>query len=279
MGLSKEEVLQKVETAPDAKFVIRTEEEERTFLDNYRESEVKKEVDPRVSEIYSRLDADILEVTGVRRSPQEKTYEYAKRVLGDANSKIKAFEQKITELSSTGNPKHDEKIKELESVIERIKEEKHKEIESLTREKISFRTKSEIDKALAALQQDPSVPDAARQALVDSRVSSLMGQAEWDGDKLVFKRDGEVRRNKQSFEVLSAADILKEELSSILKVERRLPGAPITPDASKQQGVAVLPAHVTTKVQLTEYLLSQGLKRNSKEYTDAYALGKDLPLQ
>jgi hypothetical protein len=279
MGLSKEEVLQKVEAAPEAKFVIRTEEEERTFLDNYRESEVKKEVDPRVSEIYSRLDADILEVTGVRRNPTEKTYEYAKRVLGDANSKIKVFEQKIQELSSTGNPKHDEKIKELESVIERIKEEKHKEIESLTKEKISFRTKSEIDKALAALQQDPSIPDAARQALVESRVNSLMGQAEWDGDKLVFKKDGEVRRNKQSFEVLSAADILKDELASILKVERRLPGAPIAPDASKAKGVAVLPAHITTKVQLTEYLLSQGLKRSSKEYIEAYALGADLPLQ
>jgi len=277
MGLSKEEVLQKLETAPDAQFVIRTSEEESTFLENFKRSEVEKSIGEKVNELHSRYDADILEVTGLRKDPKEKTYEFNKRVLKESLGKISAYEEKIKELSKGSGLKNDDKIRELEGLIEKITREKDEAIAAERSEKTVFRTRNEIEKSLLKLPQEPSIPEAARNALVESTINGLMKAAEWREDGLVFKDEkGEVLRNKTTYKPLTADEILSDTLNPILKKDRKVAGVDIKSDDSKR-GISVLPAGVTTKVELTKYLLSQGLKRESKEYIEAFALGKDLP--
>ena len=282
MGLSKEEVIQKLEAAPDAKFVIRTEEEDKSFLDNYRESTVEKTLGERVSELHSRYDADILEVTGLRKDPKEKTYEFNKRVLKEYQSKIAAHEQRIKELSEkTPSPKNDDKIRELEGLIDQIKRDKDSEIEKAKHETITYKTRTEFDKAMSKLPIDPSIPEKARRALVESTINQLMTAGEWREEGLVFKDEkGEVLRNKQTYKPMTAEELLTEQLQDILKVDRKLEGADIPDGVNKKDIPGVLPLHITTKVQLSDYLFKTlGLKRSSKEYEQLYALGANLPLQ
>jgi hypothetical protein len=282
MGLSKEEALQFLEAKPDAKFVIRTEEEDSAFLDNFKQSEVDKLLGEKVSELHSRYDADILEVTGLKRDPKEKTYEFNKRLLRDFNSKLKTYEDKIQELSKGGDPKNADRIRELEGVIEQIKSAKEKEVSDAKMEIITYKTRTEFDKALSVLPVDPSIPERARKALVETTVSELMSASEWREDGLVFKDEkGEVLRNKQTYKPLTSEELLTERLGDILKKDRKLPGKDIPGGNPKPEDVpGTLPPHVTTKVLLSEYLgKTLGLKPTSKEYKELYALGKDLPLQ
>ena len=282
MGLSKDEALQFMEAKPEAKFVVRTEEEDRTFLDNFKQSEVEKLLGEKVSELHSRYDADILEVTGLKKDPKEKTYEFNKRLLREFNSRISTYEEKIKELSKGGDPKNADRIRELEGVIEQIKQAKEKEVSDAKKEIITYKTRTEFDKALAGLPVDPSIPERARKALVETTVNELMSVGEWREDGLVFKDEkGEVLRNKQTYKPLTPEELLAERLSDILKKDRKLPGADIPPGGPKPGDLpGTLPPHVTTKVLLSEYLgKTLGLKPTSKEYKELYALGKDLPLQ
>ena len=281
MGLSKEEAIQKMEAAPDAKFVIRTEEEDKSFFENFKQSEVEKSLGERVSELHSRYDADILEVTGLRKDPKEKTYEFNKRVLKEYQTRIAAHEKKIEELSKAPGFKNDDKIRELEGLIDQIKRDKDSEIEKAKHETITYKTRTEFDKAMSKLPIDPSIPEKARRALVESTINQLMTAGEWREEGLVFKDEkGEVLRNKQTYKPMTAEELLTEQLQDILKVDRKLEGADIPDGVNKKDIPGVLPAHITTKVQLTEYLMNTlKLKRSSKEYIELYALGANLPLQ
>jgi hypothetical protein len=278
MGLSKDEVLQKLETAPDAKFVIRTTEEDTAFLENFKQSEIEKSLGEKVNELHSRYDSDILEVTGLRKDPKEKTYEFNKRILKDTLSKVSAYEKRIEELSKGSGSKNDEKIRELEAQIVQIIKDKDEAIMAERQEKTTYRTRTEIEKSLLKLPQEPTIPEAARKALIDTTINGLMTSAEWRDDGLVFKDEkGEVLRNKTTNKPLTPDEILADVLNPILKKDRKLEGVDINSDQTKAKSVTVLPAHVTTKVELSKYLASLGWKRESKEYIEAFALGKDLP--
>jgi len=278
MGLSKDEVLQKLETAPDAKFVIRTTEEDNAFLENFKQSEIEKSLGEKVNELHSRYDSDILEVTGLRKDPKEKTYEFNKRILKDTLSKVSAYEKRIEELSKGSGSKNDEKIRELEAQIVQIIKDKDEAIMAERQEKTTYRTRTEIEKSLLKLPQEPTIPEAARKALIDTTINGLMTSAEWRDDGLVFKDEkGEVLRNKTTYKPLTPDEILADVLNPILKKDRKLEGVDINSDPTKAKSVTVLPAHVTTKVELSKYLASLGWKRESKEYIEAFALGKDLP--
>ena len=266
-----------MEANPEASFVVRTEEEDKTFFDNYKESELKKMVRQQTAEAYNRLDSVILEVTGIGKAGEtEKTSDYAKRIL-------KSFSEELSELKNKKPaPVTDERIKELEGVIQKITKEKDDAIATERNEKLSFKTRTEVEKALWKLPLDPSIPDIARNAVVEVTINGLLRDAEWREDGLVFKDEkGEVLRNKQTYKPLTPDELLADKLGDILKKDRKLPGKDIPGGDPKPADLpGTLPPHVTTKVLLSEYLgKTLGLKPTSKEYKELYALGKDLPLQ
>jgi len=279
--LGKEEALKYIEEKPDAKFVIRTEEEDRSFLENFKQSEVKKTLGEEASKLHSRYNDDIFELYGVRPAEGEKFYDLNKKLHRDNLEKIKTFEKKLAELEKKGDPKDNDRIKELEGVIAQVRKEKDEQISKVTQDKIQFQTRTEFDKALSKLPLDPSIPERARQALVETTIKGLMESGEWREEGLVFKDEkGEVLRNKQTYKPLTAEELLNEQLNDILKKERKMQGADIPGGVKPSEVPGTLPPHVTSKVQLSEYLKNTlKLKPSSTEYQELYALGKDLPLQ
>lgn len=98
--------------------VVRTADEERSFLENYEknvlpqkiELGVEEKIKARVSEIATRVEQDIFETSGVPKNEGEKYYEYAKRVTttlkdnkgSDAEQllkdRLRLYEEKATDL-------------------------------------------------------------------------------------------------------------------------------------------------------------------------------------
>ena len=123
----------------------------------------------KTKEIYDRLDADILEASGIAKNGSEKTYDYAKRVARELSEKAKSkkdLKAKIENLES-------EKAR-LEKVISENKgnEETTKELERVKAERENFKNlytvekeakeslKSEYDSKLTGVKIDSELSKA-----------------------------------------------------------------------------------------------------------------------
>jgi hypothetical protein len=127
-------------------YSIRNSDEEKLFLENYEknvlpskvESEVETRIKARVSELASGVEKDIFEVSGIVKEPNEKYYEYTKRVLNT----LKETKGSDTENLLKDRLKlYEEKANELEQKLATEQESKKTEI-------LGFKKKTLIDSAL-----------------------------------------------------------------------------------------------------------------------------------
>ena len=126
--VKKEEVAAILEKIDAEEVIIRTIEEEKEFTDNILKNAVEPEIDKRIgeriSEIHTRYDNDIFTITGLKKEPNQKTYEFNKEVLTKLTQEKKRYgdlqreHEKLKELKSKGS---DDTLKELESVKEQAR--------------------------------------------------------------------------------------------------------------------------------------------------------------
>ncbi len=87
VGALREDVLTAVKGEG---FHVRSSDEDAEFISNYEKNtlpgKVAAEIGGKVKEVHDRYDADILEATGLKKGPNEKTYEFNKRVLKELKS-------------------------------------------------------------------------------------------------------------------------------------------------------------------------------------------------
>lgn len=165
MALSKEVITQNIEGLTDDQIV------KIVTLSANDESQV---IGSKISEIYTGLDQDILQSSGVSKNGVEKTYEYAKRVIG--------------ELKKTG-----------------ASDDLKKQIESLTTEKEKLQQQLKEGKTDEALKGQY---DALQQKFTDkdNQLKKLQKQyederLEWDGKVKAEQEKNSVYRVEQAFEV------------------------------------------------------------------------------
>ena len=84
--MKKTEILTKLEGQSDtSEFILRTPEEENTFLENHK----KSVIDTEISAVHKKYDDDIFEITGQRKETSEKTYDFNKKVLKSFKEKVR----------------------------------------------------------------------------------------------------------------------------------------------------------------------------------------------
>ena len=288
MGLSKEELNALIaEKDPAAKFVIRTPEEEQTFLENYRSSEVEKALGTKISEVHTRYDDDIFAVTGLKKKPEEKTYEFNKRVLSELKGKgekAAEYEAEIVRLNEAVKKGGGEKLAaDLENVrneYAKFKTEKEIEFEKLKKDNADFKKRTKLDSKLNAFEFDTSIPESVRKVVIAQQIEALLSISDLQNDELIFldEKGAPLRNKDNNLAPYTAEEILSERLKDIIKKKRTLPGTKV-PDASRKTNMN-LPEGVKTKVQLGDWLIKEGIKRGTKEYDEAFAeLGEGLPLR
>lgn len=259
----------------------------------------------KTGEIYGGLDADILAASGIAKNGTEKTYDYAKRVIGE----IKAQAGNATELQNQIAELTKEKGR-LESVIakggadaetKRALEQAKADLGNVTREYAELKTKydnaqSEHEKALFGMKIDGEFAKATaglkfKADLPASVVSVLTEQAvakvkamnpeyidDGNGGKvLAFMDNGTPRRNPENnLRPFTAAELVAKELSTmgVLETGRKQTGAGSQGGRNDQgSGGTVDLSGARTQDEaheiIAKQLMAQGKVNGTKEFDDA----------
>ena len=259
----------------------------------------------KTGEIYGGLDADILAASGIAKNGAEKTYDYAKRVIGE----IKGQAGNAAELQTKVSELEKEKTR-LESIIakggadaetKRQLDKANADLANVTSEYAALKTKydnaeSEHQKALFGLKIDGELAKASagikfKADLPQTVTSVLMAQAvakvkslnpeyidDGNGGKvLAFNENGTTMRNPENnLRPYTAAELVERELKAmgVLETGRVQTGA-----GTKQQptgngnGGTVDISGARTQDEahemIAKQLMEQGKINGSKEFNDA----------
>ena len=75
-------------------------DEQIAAITNLSQNDENSVIAKKTGEIYGALDADILAVSGIAKNGTEKTYDYAKRVLGEFKGKIETLPKMQSQIDS-----------------------------------------------------------------------------------------------------------------------------------------------------------------------------------
>jgi hypothetical protein len=296
--MKKDEVLKYVETKGDESFVVRTEAEEKTFLENYGNKIEDERVNPARKRIYDTIDEEVSKFSGDKRNPTEKTSEFYLRVLNGFKTKaekVDIFEKEIADLKKqitdgTGDKKTLADLEAVQRAYKELEDAKTKEVTDLKTQFEKYKDESEIVSATAGLVFKKNIPEAAIKSLMKQVISDLTSIASRQDGKLVFLKDGVPQRNPHNaLNPYTADELLKERLKDVLDTGRKIEGGPdlegqvqIEKDKTGKiiKASIMVPDSVKTKVGLGEFLVSQKILRGTPEYLALYSeYGKDLPLK
>ena len=204
----------------------------------------------KTSEIYGGLDADILVASGVEKSGGEKTYDYAKRVIGtlkksvdgakgnaDKIAALEADKAKLqAELEKGGGEELQKQLNQtqtdLKSVMEKyntLKADYDKAQNDFAAKLLNTRLDADLAGAAKGLKIKSGIPSAAAEILMKQAFAKLKAsRPEYidnaDGTQsLIFKdADGAVMRNpNNTLNPYTAAELLRKELGEMGVLENR----------------------------------------------------------
>lgn len=262
----------------------------------------------KTGEIYGGLDADILAASGIAKNGTEKTYDYAKRVIGEIKGQagsVSELQTKVTELSNekarlegiiakggadAETKRQLEKAQaDLAGVTKQyadLKSEFDKAKENHTRELFSLQLDGEFAKATAGLKFKADLPASVTSVLMAQAVAKVKGMNpeyidDGQGGKvLAFMENGTPKRNPENnLRPFSAAELVGAELRAmgVLDDGRKQTGAGsqggATTSGAGSQGGTIDLSGARTQDEVHEIiaraLMAQGKVNGSKEFNEA----------
>ena len=260
----------------------------------------------KTGEIYGGLDADILAASGIAKNGTEKTYDYAKRVIGeikgqagqvgDLQSQVQTLTAEKTRLEgiiAKGGADAETKRQlaqaqaDLGNVTKQYNDLKSQYDTAKTdfdKKLFDFRLSGDLNTASAGLKFKADLPKTATEVLLAQAIAKVKGMnPEYvdngaGGQSLVFMENGAVKRNpNNALNPFTAAELLTATLKEmgVLDEGRKQTGAgsQFTPPGGGGSDTTVDLAGVTTQSQaydaITKALLAQGKLIGSKEFEEA----------
>lgn len=284
-----------------------TDEQKNAIVEMSKNDETTV-IGQKTGEIYGGLDADILAASGIAKNGTEKTYDYAKRVIGE----IKAQAGNATELQNQIAELTKEKGR-LEQVIakggadaetKRALEQAKADLGNVTREYAELKTKydtaqsehekalfgmkidGEFAKATAGLKFKADLPQSVIAVLTEQAVAKVKGMnPEYiddgtGGKVLAFMDNGTPRRNPENnLRPFTAAELVAKELTTmgVLDTGRKQTGAGSHGGGTGGQGsggtVDLTGARTQDEAHeiIAKQLMAQGKINGTKEFDDAMA--------
>ena len=260
----------------------------------------------KTGEIYGGLDADILAASGISKNGTEKTFDYAKRVIGE----IKTQAGNAAELQNQVSELTKEKTR-LESVIakggadaetKRQLEQTKADLANVTKEFTDLKTKydnsesehqkqifglkldGEFAKATANIKFKADLPASVTSVLMNQAIEKVKGMNpeyidDGNGGKmLAFMENGSPMRNKENnLRYYTVAELVERELKAmdVLDTGRQQTGAGSQGGQGGNGGgsgtVDISGARTQDEAHeiIAKQLLAQGKINGSKEFEDA----------
>lgn len=260
----------------------------------------------KTGEIYGGLDADILAASGIAKNGTEKTYDYAKRVIGEIKGQAGNAAQLQTQIDGLTKEKarlegiiakggQDEETKkaltkaqadlanvtkeytELKSKFDKSEEEHSKQL-------FDMKIQTEFAGVTSGLKFKSDLPQSVVSVVTEQAIAKVKGMnPEYiddgkGGKVLAFMDNGAVRRNPENnLNPYTAAELVKKELSAmgVLDAGRQQQGAGSQggQGGGGSKSVDISGARTQNEAHeiIAKQLMSQGLVNGSKEFSDAMA--------
>ena len=283
-------------------------DEQKTAIVEMSKNDETAVIGQKTGEIYGGLDADILAASGIAKNGAEKTYDYAKRVIGEIKGQAGNAAQLQTQISDLTKEKA-----RLEKVIAdggadaETKKELAKakaDLANVTKEFTDLKTqydtaKTEHEKALfgmkidgefakatAGLKFKADLPASVTSVLTEQAIAKVKAMNpeyidDGNGGKtLAFMENGAVKRNPENnLRPFTAAELVAKELSTmgVLETGRKQTGAGSTGGQGGNGGngsggtVDISGARTQDEAHeiIAKQLMAAGKINGSKEFNDA----------
>ena len=262
----------------------------------------------KTGEIYGGLDADILAASGIAKNGTEKTYDYAKRVIGEIKGQAGNAAELQTKLTES-----EKEVNRLNGIIakggadaetKRALEQAKADLANVTKEYTTLKTQfdtaknehekamfdakisGEFAKATAGIKFKADLPASVTSVLLEQAVTKVKGMNpeyidDGNGGKvLAFMENGTPMRNADNnLRPFTAAELIARELTTmgVLETGRKQTGAGSQGGQGGNDGGSGTVDISGAKTQdeaheiIAKQLMSQGKVNGSKEFADAMA--------
>lgn len=258
----------------------------------------------RVGEIYGGLDADILAASGIAKNGTEKTYDYAKRVIGEIKDKAGKLDEMTRQVEALTTEKTrlekviadgggDAETKrqltqaqtDLASVTKSftdLKAQYDAQKEAHTKELFNMRLAGEFAKATSGLKFKSDIPQSVTDVIMSQAVSKVKGMFpeyidDGKGGKVLAFKDSEngaiMRNPERNLNPFTATELVERELKTmgVLETGRNQGGAGTKPEGRNAGGVSISGARTQDEAYeaIAYSLMAQGMTIGSKEFDTA----------
>jgi hypothetical protein len=259
--------------APPGNVIIRTKDEDQKFLDNHVntvvEERVSKLLQPKVDEQFgqalSKIDAEILSITGIEKKPGEKTTAYAKRA--------------VEEKRQGGDPVTKERVKQLEESLATNKQEYEKKLsekdQALFSREVDWQINAELDKANVALLQHLKTDEEKQsfvkqqKALIKSGFLNAYQAKKDDQGQIIFYSGDQPQLSQKDGKPMSAGELIARDFASWFVPAAHVQTGTGTGSGSGN-GAAIPAGGFKDKESIHKYLAAAGMEAGSKEYMQKF---------
>ena len=244
-------------------YIVRTQSDEQSYLDKFKTQVIEQDIPARIKAVHDQYDNDLFELTGERKAPTEKTYDFVKR--------------KITEIktSKIEDPVLKEQLQTLQRQLE-DKEKVHKKVVDDIESKyfgreIDMLVTSDLSQVNIALPAHLKTDDEKQKYISSQKslmkkdlLSSFQAKQDNDGNIIFYEGDKQLISNTDG-KPLKPLDIIKDKYAFyIAKDEGRQQNGGGT-GGNGGQGT------FTTKEEVYKYLETKGIEPLTKQFNDEYA--------
>lgn len=255
----------------------------------------------KVSEIYNGLDADILASSGIAKQGSEKTYDYAKRAIGELKGKIEPLATQVSDLTKEKARLEAEVAKGGDAETRRALTKAQADLANVTKEYADLKTKfdtaqadfdkrmldyqidAEITASTAGLKFKADYPKTVADVLLQQAIAKVKGMnPEYiddgkGGKVLAFLENGTPKRNpNNNLNPYTAGELVAEQLSAmgVLEAKRTQTGTGTQQTQPKGGDGVVDLSGVQSQAEASDVvktaLLAQGLTVGSPAYQKKY---------
>lgn len=260
----------------------------------------------KIGALHGQYDADILGITGIKKKDGEKSYDYAKRVLGEYKTKAESTKTIQTQLTAA-----QAQVAELQSKLEKgagdetlkqqLKDAKAQVTQLQTQlqtKETEFNTKkAEFDKtikdthvdyafqaATAGLKFKSGITEPIQKTLLNAAKAEVLAKGTPDfiedgqgGKKLVIRgADGNILNNpKNNLNPYTMQELVMEtSLKDVIDIGRQQTGGGTGGFGSGSGGtggtldLSGIKSQVEADKAIEAHLLANGLTRDSQEFAD-----------
>lgn len=281
-----------------------TDEQKAIIIEMSRNDEASV-IGQKTGEIYGGLDADILAASGIAKNGTEKTYDYAKRVIGEIKEKAGKLDESLKQIDALSAEKArlekviadggaDAETKrqltqaqtDLASVTKsytELKAQYDEQKENHVKELFGIKLDSEFSRATSGLKFRADIPQNVTDVIVSQAIAKVKGMYpeyidDGKGGKILAFKDAEngaiMRNPEKNLNPYTASELVEKELKTmgVLESGRKQGGAGTKPQGGNGPGsIDIAGARTQDEAYeaIASSLMAQGMTIGSNEFETA----------